>query len=222
MNNKVEIAISEVTDGSMKGAAEEYKIIENRKKFLANNGFDSSNACLVKLTYDSDNFCRYNQVEARHYGEGIHKEVSRISDGLLTRETGVPLFLPLADCIGAVLWSKHPSALMVSHLGRHNVEQYGASESVEYFMRSTGAASQDIYVFLSAAAGEEAYPLYAFDNRSLHDVATEQLLQVGILPEHIEIDARDTTKDETLFSHSEFLKGHRSSDGRHMIAAMLV
>jgi copper oxidase (laccase) domain-containing protein len=79
----------------------------------------------------------------------------------------------------------------------------------------------DIDVWLSAAAGKTNYPLHDFDGRSLHVVALEQLVNAGVPAINIEIDSTDTTTDERLFSHSEFLKGNRLVDGRQAVVAMM-
>jgi len=46
-------------------------------------------------------------------------------------------------------------------------------------------------------------------------------LAAGIDRNNIDIDSRDTTTDSTLFSHSEFLKGNRSTDGRQAVVCMM-
>jgi len=84
-----------------------------------------------------------------------------------------------------------------------------------------GLIQADIEVWLSPAAGRESYPLYDFNNRSLHEVAIQQLLEVGIFDEHIEIDGCDKTTDPALFSHSEFLNGNQPSDGRQTVVAIM-
>jgi copper oxidase (laccase) domain-containing protein len=129
--------------------------------------------------------------------------------------------LPLADCIGAVLYDPDTSVLMVSHLGRHNVEQGGGSKSVQYLVKNHDVNPKNLKVWLSPAAGKTNYPLHAFDNRGLHEIATEQLITAGIVPENIDTSRIDTTTDTTYFSHSEFLKGHRDTDGRFAVVAVM-
>jgi hypothetical protein len=43
---------------------------------------------------------------------------------------------------------------------------------------------------------------------------------MGISPDNIQLSPIDTTLDPTYYSHSEFLKGHRDTDGRFCILAM--
>jgi hypothetical protein len=55
----------------------------------------------------------------------------------------------------------------------------------------------------------------------MHDVATEQLLIAGVAAEHIIGSLIDTTKDKNYFSHSEFLKGNRDTDGRFAVVTVM-
>ena len=64
---------------------------------------------------------------------------------------------------------------MVSHLGRHSVEQNGAVKSIEYLTDKCGANAKDILVWVSPSVGRATYPLTAFEGRSLREVIREQL-----------------------------------------------
>lgn len=215
------VLLSTTDDGTMKHGASEEILRKNRRVFLESNSCDPEKACLVRLEYDGDDYCRYNEVDKQSGGEGISRESTIVADALLTREKDQTLFLPLADCVGAAIWDEAGTALMVSHLGRHNLEQDGGTKSAQYFLDQTGASAESIHVFLSPAASGEAYPLFSFENKSLHEVAIEQLLGAGVKPENITVDNRDTTADLKLFSHSEFLKDRQEVDGRFILAATM-
>ncbi|HEY1085636.1 MAG TPA: laccase domain-containing protein [Candidatus Saccharimonadales bacterium] len=217
----VNISISTTSDGSMKHGATEAQICANRQGFLQNNSYDPEVACLVRLEYAGDDYCRYREVDEQIGGEGIVKDSTIVADGLVTRVKKQALFLPLADCIGMVIWDQGETAIMVSHLGRHNLEQMGGAQSIKYFLSQTGIGVEDIRIFLSPAASSKAYPLYNLENKGLHEVATRQLLAAGVGRDHISIDDRDTASDQALYSHSEFLKGNREVDGRFMLVAAL-
>ncbi len=218
VDGQVLIKLSTVADGSMK---DDENVLENRARFIASMNADPTKGCLVQLVYEGDDYCRYRMVDSTQGGQGVSTESTIIADALLTREKGMTLFLPLADCIGAVIWDKNHTALMVSHLGRHNLEQEGGGHSVEYFVAQTGIPLKDIRVYLTPAAGKDAYPIHSLGGKGLHETAVEQLISAGINKTDIKVDARDTTKDERLFSHSEFLKGNRQTNGRHAVFAML-
>lgn len=221
--NDLVIACSTVADGTMKigQSSSPQDILSNRERFLANNGMSIDSSTLVPLTYGGDNYRRYFTVDASHAGEGMTKDVTMEADGLLTTTKGMALFLPLADCIGTVLYDAKNQCLMLTHLGRHNLEQQGGKASVEYMIKECGSGPDDITAWLSPAAGSGNYPLFTFDNRSMHDVAVEQLLSAGIKKENITVSSIDTTTDSSYFSHSQFLKGNRETDGRFAVAAMI-
>jgi copper oxidase (laccase) domain-containing protein len=99
--------------------------------------------------------------------------------------------------------------------------QGGGTRSVEYMQSEFATDPSDLLVWLSPSVGRETYPLYDLGNRSLAEVALDQLRNVGIATSNIQIDQRDTAKESLLFSHSEFLKGNRSNDGRQAVVAMM-
>lgn len=144
-----------------------------------------------------------------------------VSDALMTTQPGIALFLPLADCVGAVLYDPTQKVLMLSHLGRHNIEQNGAYESVKYMQQNASTEPSKVQVWLSPSAGGENYPLHAFDNKSQQEVVIEQLLKAGIISSNIEASTVDTTTDSNYFSHSEFLKDDSQPQGRFAVVAMM-
>lgn len=216
---KTVIEISKVVDGSM--GKESKDALTNRSRFLTAHSIAPEQTVLVHLVYEGDNYCRYDEVGATDGGDGVTHSPTRINDALFTRELGVALFLPLADCVGVVLVDTKQHILGVSHMGRHNLEQFGARRSVEYMQSQFGSNPADITIYMSPAAGRENYPLYTFANRSMHEVTREQFIEAGILPQHIQTATEDTTTDLEYFSHSEYLKGHRETDGRHALVAQL-
>lgn len=221
--NTLVIACSTVADGSMKigQSSSPQDIHDNRERFLAGNTMSMDASILVPLTYGGDNYRRYFTVDASHAGEGITKDTTMEADGLLTTTKGLALFLPLADCIGTVLYDPQTGCLMLTHLGRHNLEQDGGKASVDYMIQQCGSDPAAIEAWLSPAAGATNYPLFAFDNRSMHEVAIEQLHAAGVTADHIQASSIDTTTDPRYFSHSQFLKGNRETDGRFAVAAMI-
>lgn len=213
--------MSSVSDGSMSKAVTDNHRQINQEVFLQSSGVRIGQAVLVKLEYNSDNFCRYLTASVSQAGDGMTRASSVVADALFTTEGDLALFLPIADCVAAVLHDVSNNVLGLAHLGRHNLEQAGGKKVIEYMVDQFLSKPADITVWLSPAAGKLNYPLFSFDNRSLHDVAIEQLQSAGIAVANIQVDARDTTTDDTLFSHSEFLKGNRQTDGRQAVVCML-
>ncbi len=214
--------ISTVDDGSMKSSNPDFKVtLPARRKFLEKNNIDIQNTTLVRLTYDGGDFCRYRTLHDGDKGDGMTRPTSYGSAALVVTTPDHALFLPLADCIGAVIHDPTQNILMLSDLGRHNLEQYGGTKSIEYLAEKHGCNPANLTVWLSPAAGKSSYPLYAFDNRSLHDVATEQLQAAGIPATNITVSPTDSATDPNYFSHSQFLAGTRHNDGRHAVVAVI-
>jgi copper oxidase (laccase) domain-containing protein len=132
------------------------------------------------------------------------------------------LILPLADCCGVVLYDERQHKFMVSHIGRHSAIEKGAQRSVDALVQQYGSERSDILAYLTPAAGEGNYPIFALDGKGLHKVITQQLRDAGLHDDNIEVSPVDTTLDDRYFSHSEFLKGNRPMNGRQILfAAML-
>lgn len=218
----LEIYTSTNNHGSMKSLDGSYaSVLPARTAFLASYNIAPHDATLVQLTYDGDDYTRFLTVDDELRGDGIVRSPSIVTDGLATTSLDHALFLPLADCIGAVLHDAKRNVLMLSHLGRHNLVQYGGTKSIEYMCEQFGCMPENITAWLSPAAGAQNYPLYDFNNRSLHAVAMEQLVAAGIKPDHITRSPIDTTKHPDYYSHSQFLAGKRTSNGRFAVVAMM-
>lgn len=222
MDQPVSLFVTTVRDGSMKSPDMNFRtVLPARTKFLQAHNLTPEDTTLVQLTYDGDDYCRYYTLDDTYKGDGITREPTLESDALVVTKPGHALFLPLADCIGAVIHDTKQNILMLSHLGRHNLEQFGGTKSIEYLIDEHKSSPSDLTVWLSPAAGPENYPLFAFDNRSLHNVAVEQLKKAGIPAENIAVSPIDSAADPDYFSHSQFLKGNRETDGRFAVVATL-
>lgn len=218
----VAIHVSTTRDGSLRSSlTPEPQIGDNTTHdFLRQYNIEERNTVLLRLSYDTDNFCRYAQVTPEMAGHGFVSAQPTVADGLLTQSKNIALFLPIADCIGVVLYHGPSHTLMLSHLGRHNLEQQGGYESVRYMQQVSGVDPAELQVYLSPAAGKAHYPLFAFNNKSLHEVAVAQLESAGVAPHNIIIDSRDTVTDPDFFSHSAALRGEKVS-GRHAIVCYI-
>lgn len=219
------VAVSSVEDGPMNFKGNDCDEIRyNRSAFLDAAGVDPLVATLVQVAYeDTTNFTRYKVVEDDHAGEGILEPLSMtVADGLVATRPEQALFLPLADCIGAVLYDPAARVLMLSHLGRHSIEQDGGSRSINYLVNEFGCEPSDILVWLSPSVGKQSYPLQSFGGKSLHEVAAQQLMASGVARSNIEVSHVDTAENQDYFSHSEFLAGDQPEDGRFAVVAMMV
>lgn len=216
------INISNTSDGNMKVIDDDKSsVLDNQKKFLEKNNINPAKTTYVKLTYDRDDYCQYKIISDNDMGDGIVSESTIIADGLVVTKPNHALFLPLADCIGAVIYDKKQNVLMLSHFGRQNLCDFGGTKSIEFLVNNFGIDPNDLEISFSPAAGRDNYPLFAFNNRGLVEVAIEQINKAGVPIDNIHVSDIDTTTDEKYFSHSQFLIGKRPTDGRFAIAAMI-
>ena len=217
------ILTSARTDGSMKSTNpdEQSQIDQNRKIFLEKNGINPNDTTLVRLDYETNDYCRYICVDDTEKGDGIVSESTILSDALIVANPNHALLLPLADCIGAVIYDQNTHILMLAHLGRHNLEQFGGTKCIEYLVNQFDIKPDQLTVWLSPAAGKSTYPLFAFNNRGLHEVAIEQLIAAGIDADKITISPIDSSTDDKYYSHSNFLHGKQNDDGRFAVIAYL-
>jgi copper oxidase (laccase) domain-containing protein len=154
-------------------------------------------------------------------GDGITKESTVDADAVVVTQPNHGILLPLADCIGTVIYDSKQGIMMVSHLGRHNLEQDGGKRCIDYLIDEFGCVPQDLLVFMSPSAGKKNYPLYAFDNRGMNDVAIEQLQSAGVISDKITHSLVDTTTHPDFYSHSNYLRHKQAIDGRFAILAYL-
>jgi len=217
------VAVSKIHDGNMLNREDTFDrdVIANRSSFLAKNGIDINQTTKVYVVYEGDNYRRYCEVSEQQNGSGMTSENSTPSDALVTRSLNHALFLPIADCVGAVIFDSTKQVLMVSHLGRHSLEQNGAYESIKFLTDNYGCNPAELLIWLSPAPGPDVYPMFAFNNRSIKSVVFQQLRTAGIVDKNITDNSADTSKDAEYYSHSEFLKGNRTEDGRYAVVAMM-
>lgn len=216
-------ALSTVADGDMglKSNTDAKIRADNIELFLGAQNISISNTTRVSVTYGGNNFCRYREVGLLDKGSGMVGSVVGPADALVTKQPNHALFLTLADCVGMVVFDPTKQVLMLSHIGRHSLEQNGAYKSIKFLVDNYGCSPSELKVHLTPAPGQENYPLYAFDNRDFKEVVLEQLQAADIISENIVNDPADTTKDMRYYSHSEFLKGNRDVDGRYAVMAMM-
>lgn len=217
-------AVSSRTDGNMSfNYGDRVKTLSHRMAFLDMIGISIEHTTLVQVTYgEAKNFARYKVITDDYKAEGMAWPVSdTIADALVVTQPGHGLFLPLADCAGLIIHDPVKDILMVSHVGRHSAEIDGARRSIEYLKNELNCEPKNLRVWVSPAVGKATYPLHARDGKSLHEVIREQLLDAGVIRENTQFSNIDTATTRDYFSHSQFLAGHRDSDGRFAIVAMM-
>lgn len=224
LGDKVLAVLSSREDGNLKfGIGDDARALANRKGFLDKIGVDINHTSLVGITYDTDDFTKYRIATVDDKSIGMLKQdMTKYVDALVVREPGHALFLPLADCAGVILHDPKTRVLMLSHLGRHSVEQGGAATSVEYLKETCDVDPSNLLAWISPSVGRATYPLNAFNGNSLQDVIIKQLQEAGVASDHIEASSVDTAYDENYYSHSQYLKGNQTEAGRFAVVAMMI
>lgn len=245
-NFHVLAAVSSLDDGSMRlqpngDGTDDAEIVQNRRRFLNKLSIDIDQTVLVYVTYDNDTFTRFRTTDSSVAGVGMQVAGSaQPADGLATKERNVPLFLPLADCNGVILYDSTTHTLMVVHLGRHSTVQDGAKKAIEFMVAQYDTDPADVYAWLSPVVGKDSYKMEtrplsphhfnfatnpAWENfrridgdKVYIDIAgynRNGMLQAGMKAEHIEVCDVDTATDSQYPSHSS------GDSDRYAIVAML-
>lgn len=203
---KVEVGISEISDGGMRffGDGDEAEIIDNQEKLGRILGLRGDEIARIRTIYgDRRDFTDYYEVTDKNlleYAILNHEEQIPVSDGLITRDSNVGILLPLADCLGIVVFDVERRVVGLLHSGRQNVEQYGPKKFVECFVENFGSNPEKLKIFFSPHALN--YRMFKFDNKFLSEVAKEQLAKAGILLKNV-VDFRvDTVNNDKLPSYS--------------------
>jgi len=219
----VHVAVSQVHDGSVYIPTEQTNetIVQNRAAWLEQQGIALDDATRVHISYDQEDFCRYRIVDTLHKGEGMRGPSREYSDALITTKPGHALFLPVADCVATTVFDPENGVLMLSHLGRHSLEQDGGVRSVAFLTEKFGSKPGRLKVWLSPAPSKQAYPIFKLEGSGMKEAVFEQLQRAGVLLENITDTPADTATDDNYFSHSEFIKGNKSVEGRFAMVAVM-
>ena len=128
-NNQVEVGISENSDGNMRffSGNNEPEVIKNQKNL--GKLIKATSIVRVKTIYDGrEYFTKYIEITKnnllKYSVDNPEKEIPT-SDGIITRGPGIGILLPLADCLGVVIFDEKQKILGMLHAGRQNVEQSG-------------------------------------------------------------------------------------------------
>ncbi len=203
---KVEVGISEISDGNMRffDGGNETEIIENQKKLGGTLDLDGDKIVRIRTIYgDRKDFTDFYEITDESLSEYVitnPEEKIPVSDGLITKYSNVGILLPLADCLGIVVFDEEYHVLGLLHSGRQNVEQYGPRKFVEYFVENFNSNPEKLKVYFSPYALN--YQLFKFDNKLLSEAAKEQLMDAGVLLENIMDYKIDTVDNINLPSHS--------------------
>lgn len=218
----VQVALSGVADGSMYQPTDQTNqaVIEARRAWLAKQDITPEQTVRLRISYNGTDYCKYRVVDHTDAGKGMEDGDAPYADALVTTTPDLALFLPVADCVATTIYDEVNGVLMLSHLGRHSLEQQGGRKSVEFLQHQYGSEPETLKVWLGPAPGKAAYPIHALNGKGMKEAVFAQLAEAGIDPENIIDTPADTTTDPRYFSYSEFLKGNKPEGRFAMVAVM--
>lgn len=216
----VMIAVSTRGDGSMLDRTLETHdpdIVERRRRFCATHGVDYGQVVYQRIDYGRDQ--TYARIERADADDATSRRVEVAADALYTETPGLGLLLPVADCIGTVIYDPVRRALILAHLGRHSTLADLATKTIKY-MTARGSLATDLLVWMSPHAQAASYRLEYFDR--LDDPAWTSYVDVrddgyyidmagynharfeaaGLMAQNITVSDIDTVTHRDYFSHS--------------------
>ena len=225
------VRVSSRQDGTLldrtNGDRHEPEVVARRKAFCEQVGIDYDQCAYLIITYDGRRtYDIITEVSAPNT-EGVYTDV------LYTESGGLPLFLPVADCIGTVIYDATRQALALAHIGRHASEADTLAKTIEFFS-SKGSQPQDLYIWMAPAVRQEHYRMEYFNMKDdpfwreycetkddgiyldLQGYNYARAISSGVLAEHITISPVDTADNPNYFSHSQ-----GDTAGRFAVVAML-
>lgn len=217
--HNVVVAVSSKDDGTMLNRTVDTHsghIVKNRELFCERVGAQYTDVVYQKIVYGKeqtyDLLVDVTERDITQHTSEVH------ADALFTRERGVGLFLPVADCVATVIYDPVKGALALLHLGRHSTLTSLLHKTLERFAANASAMG-DLIVWMSPGAGSESYRLEWFDaaddpkwqgfykhdaNGYLLDLAgfnKQQCIEGGVNPSNISVSPVDTMTDPNYYSH---------------------
>ena len=179
----------------------EQEIIQNQAKLGKSIELESKDIARIRTIYgERQDFTEYAEIsreELKEYTINNPENLIPTSDGLITKEPNVGLLLPLADCLGIVVFDGKNLGLL--HAGRQNIEQDGPKKFIEFFVEKLGSKPENIKAYFSPYSIN--YRINKL-NKKLGTAAKEQLLTAGVSLDNVLDAEEDTVEGINLPSHS--------------------
>lgn len=227
----VTTAVSSRNDGTVLDMSLENRhdpaVVANRRNFCEAVGVDYKDCVYQIVSYDQGNsFDVIGEVD-KPDAEGVNADV------LYTEKPDIGLFLPIADCVGTVIYDPARNALALAHLGRHASIAKTMQKTIEFF-KEKGSNPENIIIWMAPSVAKHDYILTWFDHLTDEDwknYATAEndgihldlsgfnanlAIKAGVLSGNIHISTVNTASDPNYFSHSR-----GDSNGRFAVVAQL-
>lgn len=159
-------SVSSEADGQMQHGWKESdkKVTKNRKKFLGKHKLGLDDATLVRVQYaDNATYDVIREITPDEKGIGMQEKAGDVADCLITTIPGTTLFLPIADCIGTVVYDPAHQVLAVAHLGRHSTIASLAGKLIGYLQKQHNSDPTDLIVWMAPSIHAPHYVLEQAD-----------------------------------------------------------
>lgn len=198
---KVQIFISEKSDGSMKllGGFGDEKILDNRKIFLGKIGIDLQDVVSADLEHGT----KVEIVGKNEKGIFIKK-----TDGLVTKEKNIFLTVTVADCLPIFIYTE--TGVGILHGGWRGVADGVVENGIKKFKEMTNCLLEEIFLKVGPSidsccfeVGNDVAEVFQKYSEAVQDengrkfvdlkkVVQQIALQEGLLEERIDISSECT------------------------------
>ncbi|MGO4937905.1 peptidoglycan editing factor PgeF [Fundicoccus sp. Sow4_H7] len=161
------------------------------------------------------------------YADGSNGDIYLIgrnfpdTDGLITDKAGVALLIKYADCTPVVIYDPVKKVQAVVHAGWRGTVQRISQSAIKRMLHDFACQLEDLYAYVGPTidqanyeVGADVYEAFAdfvyrdeiFDPHgekflmSMQKANYQSLIEAGILPEQIEVEAASTYTDDRLHS----------------------
>ncbi len=202
-------------------------VMENYRLVGEDLGLQLENTVLAKQTHTN----HIRIITREDAGKGLFRESDITdTDGLMTKERGIPLVVFSADCVPILLYDPKTPAIAAIHAGWRGTEKAIAKNAVAMMQEHFGSDPQDILVAIGPSIGPccftfgedatEHFPQNFCKPLSqgkflvdIWSVNREQLQNQGVLPEHIDISGLCTVCHQDKFYSYRTHKEHTGRQG---------
>ena len=212
------VAVSSREDGTMLdrslGDRHASEIVANRKKFCDEVGINYENCVYQIISYTPEATFRVITDVSGPNAEGV------VADVLYTEKPGVGLFLPIADCVGTIIYDPKRKALALAHLGRHASLADTITKTIKFFV-AKGSNAADLHIWMAPSVKQQSYRMEYFDKATdplwqsyclekdggfyldMQGYNQSRAITAGASAENIVVSSVDTATDAHYFSHSQ-------------------
>ena len=204
--DEVSLVISTLADGNMRAFsdAEFDSVLADQTKLVAELGVAPEKTARVLTTYNNRKcFTEYYAVDDDSIFEHaitVPEAELKLADGLVTNNKNLALLLPLADCLGVIVYDQEHQIIGLLHSGRQNLEEDGAFKFIGFLQKRFGIDPRNVKVYFSPHA--QNFEIFALNNAKLAEAAEEQLVRAGVDAKNIERSDIDTVTNSDFPSNS--------------------